>query len=159
MGGSGHRVIGIGRVHLVSSTRAEVTSMGGASAESARRSAEAAERANLLVERVAQRVEPVGIPSEEAFGTAVVSQGDVSWRIERPSKNRYLLRNSGTDVAEHVEVDPSRAGVARHLPEDAVIRPGESAEMLIMGTWQQPVPDELYVRWQGQPDWVAVPIT
>jgi hypothetical protein len=66
---------------------------------------------------------------------------DVSWRIERPSEHRYILRTScatpGRDVAEHVEVDASQAGpLTRNLPQDAVIRPGEGVDMLIQGTWE-----------------------
>lgn len=30
--------------------------------------------------------------------------------------------------------------------------------MLIAATWGNPIPNQLYVRWSGQPDWVAVPI-
>ncbi|HEX3731329.1 MAG TPA: hypothetical protein VHU91_00145 [Mycobacteriales bacterium] len=84
---------------------------------------------------------------------------DVSWIIEHPEKNRYVLRNTGTDVAEHVEVDPSQVGtIARNLPQDAVIRPGEGTDLLLLGTWQRPLPNQLYVRWAGHPDWIAVPL-
>lgn len=135
------------------------------SAESAARSAEAAERANRLTEQtvLAQRVDLYGIPSAEAVGVPTVEQTapDVSWQIERPSGgDRYVLRNTGSDVADHVEVDASQAGpIHRNLPQDAVIRPGEGVDMLIKGTWQRPMPNQVYVRWAGQPDWVAVPIT
>jgi hypothetical protein len=141
------------------------------SADAAVRSAEAAERANRFAERaVEQQVDSAmarwslqasGIASEEAFGVPTVTQAppDVSWRIEHPSGNRYILRNIGTDVAEHVEVDASQAGpVTRNLPRDAVLRPGEGADMLIVGTFGHPIPNQLYVRWDGQPEWVAVPI-
>jgi hypothetical protein len=124
------------------------------SAEAATRSAEAAERANRLAERaVEQRLQPPGIASEGPVGAPIIERApDVSWRIERPGENRYVLRNTGSDVAEHVEVDPSQAGpIARNLPQDAVIRPGEGADMLIMGTWGKPVPNQLYVRWAGWP--------
>lgn len=127
------------------------------SAEAAGRSADAAERANRLAEvAVAGRFDRVPTEHEIPAGTSP----DVSWRIERPSENRYILRNTGTATANHVAVDPGQAGpITRHLPTDSVIRPGEGADMLIMGTWGHPVPNQLYVRWEGQPDWVAVPIT
>lgn len=135
------------------------------SAEAATRSAEAAERANRLTEQtvLGQRLQAWGIPSEEAFGVPTVTTErapDVSWRIERPEGDRYVLRNTGTDIAEHVEVDRSQAPpITRNLPEDAVIRPGEGVDMLMKGTWGHPMPNQLYVRWAGQPGWVAVPIT
>ena len=133
-------------------------------AEAATRSAEAAERSNRLAElAVAQRVS-FGIPSEEGLERPEVEAEpapDVSWRIERPSDgDRYVLRNAGSEIAEHVEVDTSQAGpITRNLPRDEVIRPGEGVDMLIKGVWGHPMPNQLYVRWSGQPDWVAVPIT
>jgi len=134
------------------------------SAESAKRSAEAAERANRLTEQtvLGQRLQPSSIPSEESVGSPTVETRapNVTWRIERPEGDRYVLRNTGTDIAEHVEVDPSQAPpINRNLPEDAVIRPGEGVDMLIKGTWGHPMPNQLYVRWAGQPDWIAVPIS
>lgn len=137
------------------------------SAEAALRSAEAAERANRFAEEavrwqraVGQDVEPTGIPSEEAFGNATVTQpSNVSWQIENPTGNRYVLRNTGTDVAEHVEVDAEQAGpIVRNLPRDSTIRPGEGHDMLMMGAFGHPLPNQLYVRWGGHPEWLAVPI-
>ena len=49
---------------------------------------------------------------------------DVNWRIEHPSKHRFVLRNTGSDIAENVEVDVSRIdAVTRNLPKAEVIRP------------------------------------
>lgn len=130
-------------------------------AESTSRSADAAERAERRAElALRQNVELTGIPSAEAFGSATLTQSpNVSWRIEKPEGARHVLRNTGTDVAEHVEVDASQAGpITRNLPRDATIRPGEGHEMLIKGTWGHPVPNQLYVRWGGHPDWLAVPL-
>lgn len=143
-------------------------------AEAALRSAEAAERANRFAELAVQRQldaspgesgtdEPqIGVPEISTNPSLSVpgQPSDVRWRIENPSGNRYVLRNTGTSVAEHVEVDAAGAGpVSRNLPRDSTIRPGEGHDMLIMGTWGHPVPNQLYVRWQGQPEWTAVPIT
>ena len=139
------------------------------SSEAALRSAEAAERANRLTEKMVehqigqsnpasdQQISADGIPS----GTPTVSQvpPDVSWQIEHPSGSRYVLRNTGTDVADHVEVDATQAGpISRNLPKDSVIRPGQGVDMIIAGTWGHPTPNQLYIRWAGQPEWVAVPM-
>jgi len=128
------------------------------SAQAATRSAEAAERANRLAEEAVQlRLGDVlGAPTDT---TPTVKNTKVSWSIEHPAGNRYVLRNTGTDIAEHVEVDRSQINaITRQLPQDAVIRPGEGVDMLILGTWGNPVPNQLYVRWEGQANWVAVPM-
>ncbi|GFM20054.1 uncharacterized protein PO1_contig-068-12 [Mycobacterium sp. PO1] len=143
-------------------------------AEAGLRSAEAAERANRLTERMVehqiaesqaappdQQLGPPGVPSGESFGVPAVAQEPpkVTWQIEHPSGNRYVLRNTGTAVADHVEVDATQAGpIARNLPQDSVIRPGQGVDMIIAGTWGHPTPNQLYIRWAGQPEWVAVPM-
>ena len=131
------------------------------SAEAATRSAEAAERANRLAEQAidARLSKMISATDSSSVDLPPPDAPDVRWRIERPSENRYVLRNIGTAVAVRVEVDPQQAGpVTRNLPQGAVIRPGEGCDMLIMGTWGHPVPNQLYVRWDGHDDWAAVPI-
>jgi hypothetical protein len=127
-----------------------------ASAQSARRSAEAAERANLLTERVL-----AGTGSNAAARAATTAPSDVSWRIEPAGGNRFVLRNTGTGIAEHVGVDGEQlAGViSSNLPTDAVVRPGEGVDVLLMGTWQGGgLPNQLYVRWAGSDGYQAVPL-
>jgi hypothetical protein len=124
------------------------------SAASARRSAEAAERANLLTERALARSGP-----ELANPSLLPATSDVSWRIEKGSGSRYILRNTGTAIAEHVSVDGEQlGGLVRNLPTDAVVRPGEGVDMLVLSTWSNPIPNQLYVKWDGMQDYVAVPM-
>jgi hypothetical protein len=127
------------------------------SAEAAGRSAEAAERANRLTERVLEaRGQTLERPEEQSPSTAAP---DVAWRIENPSKDRFVLRNVGTDIAEHVEVDNTQIdSLTRNLPRDAVIRPGEGIDMLLAAAWGHPLPNQVYVRWEGHPEWEAVPL-
>ncbi len=81
------------------------------------------------------------------------------WRIEHPSKNRFVLRNIGSDVAENVEVDVSRISViTRNLPKGVAIAPGEGFDMMLMATWGAALPNQLYVRWAEQDEWLAVPL-
>lgn len=124
-------------------------------AQSARRSAEAAERANLLTERVLAGAGTVAVDSPS-------TAPDVSWRIESAGKNRFVLRNIGTGVAEHVGVDDAQLGdvMSSHLPTDAVVRPGEGVDVLLRGTWQSGgLPNQLYVRWAGSDGYHAVPLS
>jgi hypothetical protein len=84
---------------------------------------------------------------------------DVSWRIENPAKNRFVLRNIGNDLAENIEIDVSRIdAITRGLPNGASVQPGEGLDIMLIAAWGHPVPNQLYVRWAGQPEWVAVPI-
>ena len=145
------------------------------SAEAALRSAEAAERSNRLAELAVRRQmqelgdigppAPVGSSDDDPDSVEPEIEDherptEVRWRIENPRENRYVLRNIGTETAERVEVDASQAGpINRNLPRDTTIRPNEGHDMLLMPTWGHPLPNQLYVRWSGHPEWTAVPIT
>ncbi|BBX73674.1 hypothetical protein H7H78_10245 [Mycobacterium shinjukuense] len=84
----------------------------------------------------------------------------VSWRIENPAENRFVLRNIGDDIAENVELDVSRIeAITRDLPKSAVLHPGEGFDMCLIPVWGGPLPNQLYVRWAGHERWVAVPLT
>ena len=120
------------------------------SAEAADRSANEAARANLIAQRA---LDQRAAQSEEE------SAAGVRWRIEKGGGASYVLRNTGTSTADHVYVDEARApGINRRLPSDSVIQPGAGHEMLLQGSWQHPLPTELYVRWAGHDAWVAVPL-
>lgn len=132
------------------------------SANSARRSAEAAERANLLAERATAR-QASGAHEGRELGTVRESspqtRRNVVWQIEHPSGSRYVLRNVGTDIAEHVSGDIEQSsGLVRNLPSDAVIRPGEGVDFLVAGAWGRPVPNQLYLKWNDMRDFVAIPM-
>ena len=84
---------------------------------------------------------------------------DVSWRIENPAKNRFVLRNTGNDAVENVEVDLSRIdAITRDVPNGVSIQPFEGIDIMLIAAWGHPLPNQLYVRWAGQPKWVAVPM-
>lgn len=124
------------------------------SAEAADRSANEAARANLIAQRALELAESSKAPPDHEPGPP-----NVAWRIERGSGAEYVLRNTGQDIAEQVDVDESRAPIInRNLPNGAVVGPGQGHRMLLKGSWQQPMPTELYLRWAGQDDWVAVPL-
>jgi hypothetical protein len=104
-----------------------------------------------------------GSPSPENEAQPALEEGavppDVRWRIEHRAASQYVLRNIGGDVAEHVRVDESQAPpLNRGLPKGISVQPNEGVTMLLKGSWQRPMPNQLRLRWAGQPDWVAVPI-
>jgi hypothetical protein len=107
--------------------------------ESARRSAEAAERANLLTERALAR----GVPTVESDPSAV------AWSLTKSQRgnSRWVLRNIGTATAEHVRVDEPDGPISRNFPTDAVLRPNQAVDLIMHATWGGGVPNELYVRW------------
>lgn len=122
-----------------------------ASADAAARSAQAAERANLLTERLLEREHLIERPEVEA--------PDVSWRIENPSGDLYLLRNTGTATAEDVTMpDEMLSGVPKHLPKGAIVRPGDAVEFYLFGRWGSPAPHTVYLQWRGQDEPIALPV-
>ena len=124
------------------------------SAEAAVQSANEAARANLIAERALESK-----PTDPALAPGQPAGPRVTWSIEKISGAEYVLRNTGSEIAEHVYADKANAPVLnRNLPQDSVIRPGAGHKMLLKGSWQSPVPTELHVRWSGQDAWVAVPL-
>jgi hypothetical protein len=124
------------------------------SAQAAVRSADEAARANQIAER-ALKLKGAG----RATASDEQAPPKVTWRIDKGDGSLYVLRNTGTRTAEHVYVDESRAPrINRRLPSDSVVQPGAGYEMLLTGSWQHPMPTELYVRWAGHDAWVAVPL-
>lgn len=124
------------------------------SADAAVRSADEAARANLIAERALD----IGRAARTTAADEQVPT-EVAWRIERGDGDRYVLRNAGRVTAERVYADESRAPrINRRLPNDSVVQPGAGHDMLLKGSWQHPMPTELYLRWAGQDDWVPVPL-
>ncbi|MYX34380.1 MULTISPECIES: hypothetical protein [unclassified Streptomyces] len=83
----------------------------------------------------------------------------VEWMLERRGKHVYLLRNVGNDTATGVRVDPSgMPSIASNLPEDAIVRPGESLDFLMAASLATPLPREICVSWNLGGDPVAVPV-
>ncbi|HWM37951.1 MAG TPA: hypothetical protein VNS49_12640 [Streptomyces sp.] len=81
------------------------------------------------------------------------------WQLERSGQHSYALRNTGSSTLTGVRV--SRANLptsARGVPENAVVRAGETAEFLMAGTRGDPLPAQVLVSWQGHFGEVAVPV-
>lgn len=131
----------------------------------ARGQLEAAERRALAVEEGLQRLLeqlPRSFQAQaQIAGTPVHETDTVSWHLERLSKNQLVLRNTGTETATGVRVDVGGhpAGLTRRVPQDGVVRAGESLEFLVIGAWQHPVPREIRVWCEGrdEPDIIPVP--
>ncbi|MFI6296847.1 hypothetical protein ACIBEJ_35020 [Nonomuraea sp. NPDC050790] len=125
------------------------------SAEATVRAANATEKAaafeQILGEERREMADP-GQPAKE------LTRSGVRWQIENVINSRYALRNVGSVVATGVTVDESQVlAPARLLPKDAAVRPDEAVEFLIFGTFQHPMPTELWVTWDGQEQPIAVP--
>lgn len=85
--------------------------------------------------------------------------GGVRWDLERRGKHSYLLRNVSTATATGVHVDRDRATpIVRNMPENATVRPGESLQFLMAPTFGNPLPGEVWVLWEGQPEAISVPL-
>ena len=121
------------------------------SADAAIRSANAAERSNLITERMVNREHLLEGPESE--------RPNIEWRVEKSGDDTYLLRNIGTDVAEDVVIPKElTSGISRYLPDGATIRPGDAVQFVLIGAWGSPKPHTLYVQALGQEDPTAVPV-
>ncbi|MCH6163911.1 hypothetical protein [Streptomyces marispadix] len=81
------------------------------------------------------------------------------WRIERAGRHVFALRNTGTTTLTGVRVDRGNLpDSARGVPEDAIVRPGETAEFLMAADRGQALPGTVLVSWHGRPGGVHVPV-
>ncbi|MCD4523949.1 hypothetical protein [Nocardioides sp. cx-173] len=118
-------------------------------------SAEAAQRANWLTEqRMLHEVannQPVTPAQGADLDAGDAQEPNVRWSLDRKSKNAFVLRNVGTDVAEEVRIPAEGAApISRGLPQSATLRPQESVEFLMIGAMGAPVPNEILVTWKGR---------
>ncbi|MFC6023631.1 hypothetical protein ACFP2T_46695 [Plantactinospora solaniradicis] len=144
----------------------EAASAAKVSAQAAVRQAAAAERQVELAEAALRLAEEGAARSNAWADTEPVTEAltgpkppYVAWWVEHKSKNTYLLRNIGTDTARNVEIDDSRIACGRRM--DVLyteVAPNETAKFLLLPAWGHPKPDELWVRWEGRPEWTAVPV-
>lgn len=82
-----------------------------------------------------------------------------TWAVQQMSDLVFALRNTGSRAAIGVSLDRARLPtIVRHVPEDAVVRPGEAAEFIMAGTRRNPLPAEIWVSWEGQEGFVPVPV-
>ena len=83
----------------------------------------------------------------------------VGWDLQRRGTHAYLLRNWGASTATGVHLERKRTtAIVRNLPENATVRPGESLQFLMVPTFGHPLPGEVWVKWDGQAEPVAVPL-
>lgn len=121
------------------------------SAQHAKRSADAAEDANQVAARaneLAERAIEMTAPPKHA------------WTIEHIRGILFRLRNLGTEVADDVEIDPTRVGdnvIARDLPAGVTLVCGAAHQFSFAGS-PRTSPTELYVRCAQEPEWRAVPL-
>ncbi len=67
--------------------------------------------------------------------------------------------NTGTEVAREVEIDKPRApGVIRAEKDPGPVWPGASIPLRNATSLGQPTLREIWVRWEGQTEWVPVPM-
>jgi hypothetical protein len=84
----------------------------------------------------------------------------VAWEIRPAGEGgRWAMVNIGTDVADNVEIDSQRASsVIRAENGSGPIRPGASIPLVSATAFEDPTLREIWVRWDGQPEWFPVPL-
>lgn len=126
-------------------------------ADAASRQADAAEAANLRAERNLES-EIQRILADAAHDTpAPRPRAGVNWEITRTGTIGYVLRNVGDEVATEVKVVTAHP-LARGLPHQAVIHPGQSREFQIVATLGHPTPHEVEVLCDQEPTGRYVPL-
>jgi len=87
----------------------------------------------------------------------------VGWEV-RPAggEDKWAMVNVGREIAHNVEIDRERAVGASWPQEEGrgipSIRPGASIRLYNLRTMGMPSMQEVWVRWEGQEEWVAVPL-
>ncbi|WP_422772115.1 hypothetical protein ACN28C_03185 [Plantactinospora sp. WMMC1484] len=84
----------------------------------------------------------------------------IAWSIAKGTgRDSYVLRNGGTETATGVEIDKKhKSYIFRAEIPDGKVQSGGSVSLLMAGNASGGVPNELWLRWDGQPEWVAVPV-
>lgn len=125
------------------------------------RSALASERSVAASERSAVAAEQaVAIQAQQVAEASAAAAPKVELVIQRGSGSAYLLRNVGQLAATGIVADLAAAGShADDLPAGIDLVPKQAFKMILEGSFDTPaLPDELWLRWDGQPDFVAVPM-
>ncbi|MER6152015.1 hypothetical protein [Streptomyces hirsutus] len=120
----------------------------------ATRQAEAQERRAYAIEQTLHAVVRMLDESRQGSLDALPSdaaEGVPEWQLSHKRGDAYVLRNVGTAVATGVRVDVGQhpRGLTRALPEDAVVRPQEAVEFLLLAAWGAPRPNSIRVEWDG----------
>ncbi|MEU4776613.1 hypothetical protein [Micromonospora sp. NPDC023633] len=85
----------------------------------------------------------------------------VAWWIEFKGHYLYALCNIGTATARNVEIDESRIGRGCSFKgqlKTLQMAPGQERRFKITYWWPSQRPRELWVRWQGHPEWKAIQV-
>lgn len=81
------------------------------------------------------------------------------WRLERVGRHTFALRNTGSSTLTGVHVSRGNLPASAFgVPENAVVRPGETAEFMMAAGRGDQVPDVVLVSWSEHPDPVRVPL-
>jgi hypothetical protein len=109
--------------------------------------------------RLAESAERREVSRTVRPGVEYLEADGAEWQIENPAKDRYVLRNLGTLAGRGVKVDAARIfAMHRDLPDGVDIPAGGSHSFLMIPSWGNPVPDEVWLSWDASPEGVAVPV-
>lgn len=125
-------------------------------AREARKARQSSETAATRSNEIAQRA----LELQEAAARAA-EPPKVAWQIEHVRNLLFHLRNIGTDRATGVWVEDRRADgkLTRKFPEGAEIGANQTHDLLLLEVGEYPMPGEVWVRWDGVSEAVAVPLS
>ncbi|MGW4691972.1 hypothetical protein ACWEO1_06290 [Kitasatospora cineracea] len=121
--------------------------------EAASRSADAADRSAVAAEQA------LALQQQEAADAAAAAAPRVELVIEHVGGNVYRLRNAGRLAARGITTDLTNlAEFADELPTGVDLGPNAGFRMTLAGGMTRQVPDELPLKWDGQAEYVAIPM-
>lgn len=123
----------------------------------ARAAEEAAQSASLTAEAVQALAEEL---RRRRSQTLLAPRHDgPALRLERRRGRTFALVNQGGQTLTGVTVETGHpADLVRNLPTAETLPPGEALVFLLAGSPEAPVPPEVLVRWDQQPEGTPLPL-
>lgn len=150
-------VVGIGAAVIAWKARHDSAKSAQESARQAMRAADAAERSAAVDE--AAFAEQQREAAERRAAEEEAARPRVELTVDHVRGKLLALRNLGEATAEGVVFEPVPPGViTRNWPDGVTLRHREAHEFFMAGSLAAPTPLQVWVRWDGQPEPVALPV-
>lgn len=151
-------VVGVGAAVIAWKARQDSAKAAQESAREARRAADAAERSAAVDE--ATFAEQQREAAERRAAEEEAARPRVELTVDHVRGKLFALRNEGKATAEGIVFEPVPEGViTRDWPDGQLtLRYLEAHEFFMTGSLAASTPLQVWARWHGQPEPVALPV-